>query len=243
MMNALWTTNRSLESAARWGQSPTAAGRSAATELAILATLGAVAALATSLPLSFARLPGHAILRGALPLILGMSLVPRRTAGAVMSLAAAATFGALRLGGLGLPNPAAWVGVLCLGPAMDLAVVGARGGWRLYARFAAAGLAANLAAFAVRMATTPLGIAAAAGHVPGSGGGRGNGMGGGRGLGGGHGMGRGAGPSVVEFWPTALASFALFGALAGLVCAIIWFRARPRVEDAPAPAPAPHSAP
>ena len=149
-------------------------------ELAILIGLGVVAALATSVAASFIRLPGHAILRGTLPLILGVSFVPRRTAGSVMSAAAAATFGALRLGGMGLPNPAAWVGLLCLGPAIDLATASATSGWKLYARFAAAGLLANLVAFAARMALGQA-IVGAAVRIPGSGGG--NGLGGGRGLG------------------------------------------------------------
>ena len=225
-MHAMWQTNRSLAAAARWSLPRRGQAAVGVVELGTLVMLGALAAIATQLATGSVRLPGHAILRGTLPLILGLSLVPRSTAGTVMSVAAAATFGALQLGGLRLPSPAAWVGLLCLGPAMDLAVVGARGGWRLYARFAAAGLVANLAAFAVRMASTPLG-AAVAGHVPGSGGGRG--------TGGGRGIGRG-GASVVEFWPIALASFALFGAIAGLVCAMIWFRARPRAEDADSPA-------
>jgi hypothetical protein len=225
-MRAMWQTNRSLAAAARLTLPRRGQAAVSVVELTTLVMLGALAAIATSFAMGGLRLPGHAILRGTLPLIFGLSLVPRRTAGTVMSMAAATTFAALRMGGLGLPNPAAWVGLLCLGPAMDAAVAGARGGWRLYTRFAAAGLVANLAAFAVRMASTPLG-AAAAGHIPGSGGGRG--------MGGGHGMGRGGGPSVVDFWPTALASFALFGAIAGLVCAMIWFRARPRAEDVNSP--------
>jgi hypothetical protein len=227
-MKALWQTNHPLAAAARWGLlrrgSIDADGRAAAVEWAVLVALGVVAALATSLPLAGLRLPGHAILRGTLPLVLGLSLVPRRSAGSVMSLAAAATFGALRLGGLGLPHAAAWVGLVCLGTALDVAAAGASGGWRLYVRFAVAGLAANLAAFAVRMMQLPA-AAALAGHVPGSGGGRG--------MGGGFGGGRGNGPSVLEFWPTALASFALFGAAAGLASAMIWFRARSRPEHGP----------
>jgi hypothetical protein len=226
-MNALWQANRSLADAARWGALSDRRERSRAVELATLVTLGVVAALATSVPWHGLRLPGHAILRGTLPLVLGISLVPRRTAGSVMSLSAAATFVALRLGGLGLPNPAAWVGVLCLGPAADLALSGAKGGWLLYIRFAGAGLAANLAAFAVRMAVgtanTLLTIPRPA-TGPGSGTGTGGGMGGGVGP-------RAAGLPVEEFWMTALASFAVCGAIAGLICAALWFRTRPRMES------------
>jgi hypothetical protein len=150
----------------------------------------------------------------------------------VMSLAAVVTFGALRFGGAGL-NPAAAVGLVCLGPAIDVALTGARAGWRLYLRFAMAGLVANLIAFAVRMATGAMGIANIAASTAGprtwaSGSGMGKGMGGGRGMGLG-----GGGATVEQFWLPALMSFALCGAIAGLVCAAIWFRARPR-QDGPA---------
>jgi hypothetical protein len=228
-MDALWQTNLSLGSAARVRLGRSALLGDKAAELACLLTLGVVAAMATTLVPGGFRLPGHAILRGTLPLILGISLVPRRTAGTVMSFAAAATFGALRLGGTGLPNPAAWVGLLCLGPAADVALTGARPGWMLYLRFAAAGLIANLAAFAARMATGPVALAGAGRNpsrvvtwAPGSG------MGGGNRMGGGGGRGMHAPAIVEQFWPTALLSFAIFGAVAGLVCAIIWFRTRPR---------------
>jgi hypothetical protein len=238
-MNALWQANRSLADAARWGALSDRRGRSQAAELATLVTLGVVAALATSIPWHGLRVPGHAILRGTLPLVLGISLVPRRTAGSVMSLSAAATFVALRLGGLGLPNPAGWVGVLCLGPAADLALSGAKGGWLLYIRFAVAGLAANLAAFAVRMSVGPAAVLANVARPatgPGSGTGTGGGMGGG--MGGGRGMGpRAVGLPVEEFWMTALASFAICGAVAGLICAALWFRARPHASQPMSPEP------
>lgn len=233
-MVALWQLNPGLAASARRSLPATASAHAAARDLATLLMLGAVAALATSFLPGGLRIPGHAILRGTLPMVLGMSLVPRRSAGAVMSLAAAGTFAALRLGGLGLPNPAACVGVLCLGPAADLALQGTRPGLWVYVRFAAAGLAANVAAFAVRLATGTTAAAPLAARVrtwaPGSGMGGGNRMGGG-----GMGMHRGAlgalpaaGESIDPSWLVALSSFALCGALAGLVCAAIWFRRRPR---------------
>jgi hypothetical protein len=238
-MEALWHTNVRLRDAARWRPSIDAVGsRQLGAELAMLVMLGVVAAVATTLTPGGWRMPGHAILRGTLPMILGISLAPRRTAGLMMSLAAAATFGALRIGGLGLPNPASCVGLLCLGPAIDVVLAGARPGWMLYLRFGIAGLVANLTAFAARMATGPMAVSMGGTPrrpitwAPGSGMGGGGGMG----TGSGGGMGRGiAGQATVEqFWSTALVSFALFGAIAGLVCAMIWFRARPRTRgDAP----------
>jgi hypothetical protein len=87
---------------------------------------------------------------------------------------------------------------------MDLALSRAATGWRLYAQFAAAGAVANLAAFALRMALPGGGRAGAAGQ-------------GGQ-----------------LFWPGALVSFIVCGAVAGLACGALWFRTRPRWEaDAP----------
>ena len=53
----------------------------AAWDLAILLALGILAAFAPTIPTGFIRMPGHAILRGTLPMVLGISLVPRRSSG------------------------------------------------------------------------------------------------------------------------------------------------------------------
>jgi hypothetical protein len=225
-MDALWTANLGLADAARWrlSRSPARGGSLSTAEIVALVDLGIIAALLTCLPLAGLRIPGHAILRGALPMILGISLVPRRSSGSIMSLAAAATLLFMEALGPGAPNLAAWVGLVCLGPAADAALAGAKPGWVLYGRCALAGLVANLVSFAVRMATGPkfVALAAATGArtwAPGSG------MGGGRGL----------GLPVENFWLPALVSFALCGAFAGLVCAAIWFRTRPRLDGSARP--------
>jgi hypothetical protein len=237
-MDALWTANPGLADAARWrlSRSPARAGLSAG-EIVALIDLGIIAALLTCLPLAGLRIPGHAILRGALPMILGISLVPRRSSGSIMSLAAAATFVFMQGLGPGAPNVAAWAGLLCLGPAADFALAGAKPGWTLYARCALAGLAANLVSFAIRLATGPKFVALATAATGGRTWAPGSGMGGGRGMGGGGGMGggRGLGLPVENFWLPALVSFAVCGAVAGLVCAAIWFRIRPRQDGSAAP--------
>ena len=69
-------------------------------------------------------------------------------------------------------------------------------GWRLYARFAAAGAIANLLAFAARVGTSFLGWELAGSR------------------------------QFTSFWSFALASFLLCGAVAGLVSAAVWFRLR-----------------
>jgi hypothetical protein len=235
-MDALWTANPGLADAARWRLPRARSGGLSTAEIVALVDLGIIAALLTCLPLVGLRLPGHAILRGALPVMLGLSLVPRRSSGSIMSLAAAATFVFMAVLGPGAPNVAAWAGLLCLGPAADVALAGAKPGWILYARCALAGLAANLVSFAVRIATGPklVALSAATGTgawAPGSGMGGGRGVGGGMGTGGG----RGLGMPVEQFWLPALLSFAVCGAVAGLICAAIWFRSRPRHDGSAAP--------
>ena len=163
-MDALWNSNPTLATASRWwhgsADMPTAStatgSRSAGYDLAILIGLGLLAAVATSAGNFGIPLPGHAILRGALPLMLGLSLVPRRSSGTVMSATAAVSLGVLRIAGFGPLNVAAVTGLICLGPALDAALSATRPGWQLYARAAAAGMAANLLAFAVRLASASL---------------------------------------------------------------------------------------
>jgi len=134
-----------------------------------------------------------------------MALVPRRSAGIVMAAGALLTTAALRFTHVGEIQSAALVSLLALGPMLDVALSGTPTGWKLYARFAAAGAAANLVAFAVRYAFASMFA---------------------RGLGGG-GNGTGGGHDFLSFWPLALASFTLCGAVAGLVSAAVLFRFTP----------------
>src|SRR5262245_53650911 len=79
-----------------------------------------------------------------------MTLVPRQGAGSCLGLGALAT--ALTLRGLGQAHMGvgAVTSLVATGPLLDLALLGARSGWRLYLGFVAAGVASNLAALLVR---------------------------------------------------------------------------------------------
>jgi hypothetical protein len=192
-----------LKRASRLNLLPTSVERISMLEIATLAFFGAAAALAVfAIHLSF-RVPGHAILRAVFPLAAGLAVVPRRGAGLVMIISAALTAALLHGGGVGEIQPAALVSLLALGPMLDLAMLGEPLGWRLYARFIAAGIAANLVAFATRASLTALGY-----ETPGS-----------------HQMERLG--WIVPF------SFLLCGAAAGLVSAIAWFRLRTQSPWAP----------
>jgi hypothetical protein len=179
--------------------------RISAVEIACLLGCGILAAVAIGFGNQIIRgVPGHAILRGVLPIALGMALVPRRSAGITMSLSAGLTAAFMGWQGIGRFQPAAVLGVVLLGPVLDAALTGRPQGWRLYARFIAAGTIANLLAFATRFGLAYVGWQA----------------------GGGGGGGGGGGRVFMSFWSWALGSFLLCGALAGLISAAIWFRLR-----------------
>lgn len=128
--------------------------RLSAGEAAILLGAGAfAAALVTWMPLPF-RVPGHAILKAAVPIIFGVAAVPRPLAGSIAGLGAAGMLVvAMGTGSTHIPAAAA-TALLAIGPSIDLAVLGLpRKRLSIYLRFAAAGLAANLLAFAVRLGT------------------------------------------------------------------------------------------
>ncbi|MGH2350257.1 MAG: hypothetical protein ACRDJN_01415 [Chloroflexota bacterium] len=122
-----------------------------------------------------------------------------------MGAGALATAAALKVGGA----PGIGVGAvtsLCLtGPFLDLALWGARRGWRPYLGFALAGLASNLVALAVR---------------------------GGAKLGG---LDRPASRPFATWWPEAVGTYIICGLLAGLLSALVWFQlsARRRSSDHP----------
>ena len=123
-----------------------------AAELACLLLCGALAALAVGLFHLQLRIPGHAILRGAFPMAMGLALVPRRGAGMMMAIAAGITATVMSAAQVGIFPATSMLSVLALGPILDLALLGPSTGWKLYARFAAAGAVANLLAFGLKLA-------------------------------------------------------------------------------------------
>lgn len=209
-MNSILLIRQALLESSRVGSLSRPGSRLAAGELAVLGGLGAIAAWATLFVQLRLHVPGHAILRGVLPMALGLALVPRRGSGTIMGLSAGIVASAFVFGHAVRAQPAGVVGLVSLGPLLDLTMIWAGRGWRLYARFMAAGLAANLLAYAARFATARLGLD------------RGGGGGGGWGGGGGQ---------FSSFPATALLSFALCGAVAGLVSGFIWFRSSRTVSD------------
>src|ERR1700754_3288855 len=98
-MIASWTLNDELASRSRLADYASSPRANAAAQLTLLIALGVFAAILTSIAASPIRLPGHAILRGTLPLICGLSLAPRRGVGTIMSVAALVAFALMALVG------------------------------------------------------------------------------------------------------------------------------------------------
>jgi hypothetical protein len=183
-----------LAQTSRIGLSTWRADRVQSLEIGILLCAGALAAVAVVAFSPALRIPGHAILRGALPMVCGMALVPRRLAGSIMALGAGATALVISASGLGGWQPAAVVSLLALGPAIDIAMAGRSvPGWRLYLRFAVAGVLANALAFFLRGGISLLGIDGQRPHM------------------------------LARFDLGVFASFAACGAIAGLLSALVCF--------------------
>ncbi|HEU5170452.1 MAG TPA: hypothetical protein VFU46_07935 [Gemmatimonadales bacterium] len=170
-------------------------------ELAALMLAGSGAALLTTFVDVRLGIPGHHIVLVMFPLALGVALVPRHLAGAIMSGSAATTAAGLAVAGVHLPGVGALTGLFLAGPLLDLALRRGGDGWRLYASFVAAGAFANVCAFLVRGTAKYLGFGGPAG---------------GRGF--------------AQWLPIATWTYALAGVLAGLLSAAAWFHLRARSD-------------
>jgi hypothetical protein len=200
MLDVALARNAGLGEACRIGPLARHEERLAAREIAALLAAGALAAVAVAFIAPGLRIPGSAIVRAALPMVCGVALVPRRFAGSTMAVGAAITALAISVGGFAGFQAGALTSLLTLGPAIDLAMtgVGAAAGPWVYARFALAGVLANSMAFAARAGASMLALDAVGSHHAG------------------------------RFGAGAFLSYAACGAAAGLLGAILFFRARPR---------------
>lgn len=198
-------------------------------EIAVLAISGAIAAASVGLVELRLRIPGHSILHAVLPMALGLALAPRRYAGTGMSLAAIATASGLQWVGRGEFGAGSWTSLACMGPALDT-MLGSRWGqrWPAFA-VAVAGLLANGCAFVAKSIEKWTQIVP---RLPGTGmgGGRGLGGGGGNGMGGGRGLGAGLGRTWDEWIAVAPYTYLLCGLLAGLLCGMVLFQIRRRID-------------
>ena len=165
-----------------------------AADVLLLLRAGVTAALATALLDFGLRIPGHAIIRAVFPMSLGLALAPRRMGGMVMGASAFGSALVIHGSGFAAIGLGAMTSLTLTGPFLDLALWRARRGWRLYLGFGLAGLGSNLAALAVRGGTKLAGLDPALARP------------------------------FAAWWLPAIGTYALCGALAGLISALVWFR-------------------
>jgi hypothetical protein len=202
MVNDWFAPHDGLVAAARF--SPRArAERISAVELLLLLACGALAAAVVGYVKLSLRIPGHSIVLASLPMVLGLSLAPRRLAGSVMSAGAVGTAWLLSAGGGVTYGAGAFVSLALVGPMMDVAVRHTRGGWRVYAALVLSGMAANLLALGSRAAFKILGLDAVDTRP------------------------------FDSWWVQASITYTLSGAIAGLLGALCWFHLNDRTEQEP----------
>ncbi len=178
--------------------------RISALEVLLLLTCGAAAAAAVAYVKLALRIPGHSIVLAALPMVLGLSLAPRRLVGSVMSAGAIGTAWILQTMGGASYGSGSSVSLLLIGPMMDVAIGHARGGWRVYAALVLSGVATNLLALGSRAAFKVLGLDLAAGARP-----------------------------FDSWWLQASVTYTLSGVVAGLLGAVCWFHFNDRATGEP----------
>jgi len=176
-----------------------------AAEIGTLVLCGAAAAISVGFVKLGLRIPGHVIVLAALPMAFGFVLAPRRLAGTIMGAGAFGTAAALRAAGLDGFGTGSFTSLNLIGPCLDVAVLAAQSGWPLYLGLVCSGIAANLLALASRSGGKLLGL-------------------------------DGPGTRPIATWLSeASVTYAVSGAVAGLLVAAAWYcRSRePRDPSAP----------
>jgi hypothetical protein len=157
-MNDWFVVRDGLAGAARFPSLARSEQRVSAVELLLLLMCGATAAVAIGMVKLRLGIPGHSIVLAAVPMALGMALAPRRMAGCVMSGGALGAAWLLTSAGGGNFGSGSFVSLSLLGPMMDLALNGVRGGRRVYGALILAGLTTNLLALTSRAVPKVLGL-------------------------------------------------------------------------------------
>ena len=165
-------------------------------EVLTLLVMGAgAAALATFVRLRLG-IPGHQIVYSVFPMAMGFALVPRRRAGTVMGMGAVIAATAFTAGGAAI-GAGALTALVVTGPLLDLALLAAGGGRRLYAAFLLAGTLSNIIAMIARGGMKVLGVPGLAGTRP-----------------------------FASWASEAVISYTVAGFIAGGISAVAWFHLR-----------------
>ena len=157
--------------------------------------------LQTCLPLNL-KSPGHAILRGILPIVMGFALVPRNNAGWWLSAGAFLGIYGGVASGFDQPGFGATTSLLLIGPSIELMRhVRSKHMLSPWIAFALAGIIANFSALIIKCIEKSIT----------------------------HGVGT-QGGSLMMWLPKAFPSYLFFGFIAGLFAAIVFFKFRTSQE-------------
>ena len=200
MVNGWFAIHDGLIGATRFRALAQTRQRITAAELLLLLMCGAASAAAVAYIKLSLRVPGHSIVIAALPMVFGLSLAPRRLAGAVMSAGAMGTAWLLTSLGAASYGSGAFVSLTLIGPMMDIAVRHARNGWRVYAALILSGVGTNLLALSSRASFKFIGL-----DNPGA-------------------------RPFDGWWLQASVTYTLSGIIAGLLGALCWFHLHDRDE-------------
>jgi hypothetical protein len=204
MLATILRVHRGLSISRRFPLAPPGGEAVSVRELAALLFLGVCAALVSAFVKLNLGVPGHNIIRVIFPMALGLAMVPRRGSASIMGLSGLLAGGVFMLGGARSLGAGAMTSLVLTGLLLDLALLRARNGWQVYLRLTLAGVGANLIALLIRG-----GVKFVEGGLV-------------------------TGLPLAVWFPKAIATYPLCGALAGLISAAAWFRF---AADAP---PGPH---
>jgi hypothetical protein len=204
MRNYLFGINDGVAAAGRFSTITRMRERISTMEVVLLLLFGVTAAATSGFLRLGLRLPGHSIVLSMVPMALGLALAPRRLSGFIMSAGAFGAAVAFRGFGLAHYGFGAFVSLCLLGPVMDLAIAKARSGWQLYSGLILAGIGTNLLALTSRSMSKIVGLDLASMRP------------------------------FMTWWPQAIITYTISGAVAGLICALCFFHLRKNNLGTPA---------
>jgi hypothetical protein len=200
MINKWFGIHDGLATAGRFPSIVRIQQRITASEIVLLLLFGAASAAAVGFIRTGLRFPGNSIILAMLPMVLGLSLIHRRNSGFIMGAGAFGAAAMFGMFGLAHYGAGAFVSLCLIGPILDLALTKARNGRWLYIGLALAGIGTNLFALFSRGAAKLLGLDIA-----------------------------GMRPFGTWYIQAAM-TYALCGAIAGLIAAFCFFQFRKQQE-------------
>ena len=160
----------------------------------VILVVAGVLSGATSFAIRGWGIPGSTVVQGILPMAAGLVMVPRRGSGLLMGTSALATGLVLCAASTINVNPSALARLWLLGACLDFGLSRNEYNSRIWLAFITAGMGANLLGYGVKQISAQLGWEGVGGR------------------------------GISYGWPVTLMSYAICGAIAGGVSAILFFR-------------------